>query len=106
MIDLYTWTTPNGRKASIMLEEIGLPYTAHAVDISKEMQPSRFKFMISSVSKLPALVRVKGCRVDYSDQERPETFLAARLTSSGAPSILPGRKQFSSAFTAPLSGND
>ena len=30
VIDLYTWTTPNGRKASIMLEEIGLPYTAHA----------------------------------------------------------------------------
>ena len=27
MIDLYTWTTPNGRKVSIMLEEIGLPYT-------------------------------------------------------------------------------
>jgi GST-like protein len=38
VIDLYTWTTPNGRKASIMLEEIGLPYTAHAVDISKDEQ--------------------------------------------------------------------
>ena len=33
MIDLYTWTTPNGRKASIMLEEVGLPYETHAVDI-------------------------------------------------------------------------
>ena len=30
VIDLYTWTTPNGRKASIMLEELGLPYTVHA----------------------------------------------------------------------------
>ena len=29
MIDLYTWTTPNGRKASIMLEEVGLPYRVH-----------------------------------------------------------------------------
>ena len=38
MIDLYTWTTPNGRKASIMLEEIGLPYTVHAIDISKDEQ--------------------------------------------------------------------
>ncbi len=38
MIDLYTWTTPNGRKVSIALEELGLPYTAHAVDISKDEQ--------------------------------------------------------------------
>ena len=36
MIDLYTWTTPNGRKASIMLEEVGLPYTVHAINISKD----------------------------------------------------------------------
>ena len=35
MIDLYTWTTPNGRKVSIALEELGLPYTAHAIDISQ-----------------------------------------------------------------------
>ena len=38
MIDLYTWTTPNGRKVSIMLEEVGLPYTAHAIDIGKDDQ--------------------------------------------------------------------
>ena len=38
MIDLYTWTTPNGRKVSIALEELGLPYTAHAVDICKDEQ--------------------------------------------------------------------
>ena len=35
MIDLYTFGTPNGRKASIMLEEVGLPYEVHAVDIGK-----------------------------------------------------------------------
>jgi hypothetical protein len=38
MIDLYTWTTPNGRKVSIALEEFGLPYKAHAIDISKDEQ--------------------------------------------------------------------
>src|SRR3954447_12133913 len=38
MIDLYTWTTPNGRKVSILLEELGLPYTAHAIDINKDEQ--------------------------------------------------------------------
>ena len=33
MIDLYTWSTPNGRKVSILLEELGLDYTAHSVNI-------------------------------------------------------------------------
>ena len=37
MIDLYTWTTPNGRKASIALEELGLPYTTHPIDIGKQL---------------------------------------------------------------------
>ena len=40
MIDLYTWSTPNGRKVSIMLEEIGLPYTVHKIDINKGDWPS------------------------------------------------------------------
>ena len=35
MIDLYTWGTSNGRKASIMLEECGLPYRVHPIDIGK-----------------------------------------------------------------------
>lgn len=35
MIDLYTWTTPNGRKVSIMLEELGVPYTVHPIEFSK-----------------------------------------------------------------------
>ena len=35
MIDLYTWGTPNGRKVSIMLEEVGLAYRVHAIDIGK-----------------------------------------------------------------------
>jgi glutathione S-transferase len=38
MIDLYTWTTPNGRKVSIMLEEIGLPYNAIAVELRSGAQ--------------------------------------------------------------------
>lgn len=38
MIDLYTWTTPNGRKISIMLEEVGLAYTVHPINIGKDEQ--------------------------------------------------------------------
>ena len=56
MIDLYTWTTPNGRKASIMLEEVGLPYTAHAVDISKDEQIKPEFLKISPNNRIPAIV--------------------------------------------------
>ena len=56
MIDLYTWTTPNGRKASIVLEELGLPYTAHAVDISKDEQFKPEFLKISPNNRIPAIV--------------------------------------------------
>jgi GST-like protein len=56
MIDLYTWTTPNGRKASIALEEFGLPYTAHAIDISKGEQFSPEFLKISPNNRIPAIV--------------------------------------------------
>ena len=38
MIDFYTWSTPNGRKVSIMLEECELDYKTHPIDISKDEQ--------------------------------------------------------------------
>ena len=56
MIDLYTWTTPNGRKVSIMLEELGLPYQAHAVDIGKDEQFHPDFLKISPNNKIPAIV--------------------------------------------------
>ena len=56
MIDLYTWTTPNGRKISIALEEMGLPYTAHAVDISKDEQFKPEFLKISPNNRIPAIV--------------------------------------------------
>jgi GST-like protein len=56
VIDLYTWTTPNGRKASIMLEEVGLPYAAHAIDISKDEQFKPEFLAISPNNRIPAIV--------------------------------------------------
>ncbi|HEV3396890.1 MAG TPA: glutathione S-transferase N-terminal domain-containing protein [Xanthobacteraceae bacterium] len=56
MIDLYTWTTPNGRKVSIMLEEVGLPYTAHPIDISKDEQFKPDFLEISPNNRIPAIV--------------------------------------------------
>jgi GSH-dependent disulfide-bond oxidoreductase len=56
MIDLYTWTTPNGRKLSIALEELGLPYEAHAVNISEGEQHREDFVAISPNNKIPAIV--------------------------------------------------
>lgn len=56
MIDLYTWSTPNGRKVSIMLEECGLPYEVHPVDITKDQQFAPDFLKISPNNKIPAIV--------------------------------------------------
>ncbi|WP_343080113.1 glutathione S-transferase family protein [Ostreiculturibacter nitratireducens] len=56
MIDLYTWTTPNGRKISIALEEMGLPYTVHPVNLQKGEQHSPEFAKISPNEKIPAIV--------------------------------------------------
>ena len=55
MIDLYTWGTPNGRKVSIMLEETGLPYESHAVNIGKDEQFAPAFLAISPNNKIPAI---------------------------------------------------
>ena len=60
MIDLYTWSTPNGRKASIMLEECGLPYNAHAIHIGKDAQFTPEFIAINPNSKIPAIVDSEG----------------------------------------------
>lgn len=56
MIDLYTWTTPNGRKISIMLEETGLPYTVIPVNLGKGEQFSPEFTAINPNQKIPAIV--------------------------------------------------
>ena len=56
MIDLYTWTTPNGRKVSILLEELGVPYEVHSIDLSKDEQFSKEFSKISPNNKIPAIV--------------------------------------------------
>ena len=56
MIDLYTWTTPNGRKVSIMLEECGLEYRVHPVDIRAGEQHRPEFLAISPNGKIPAIV--------------------------------------------------
>jgi GST-like protein len=56
VIDLYSWTTPNGRKISIMLEETGLDYRVHPVDIGAGEQHTEDYGKIAPSHKIPAIV--------------------------------------------------
>jgi GST-like protein len=56
MIQLYTWGTPNGRKISIMLEEVELPYRVIPIDISKDEQFKPAFLAINPNNKIPAIV--------------------------------------------------
>ncbi len=59
-IDFYTWDTPNGRKISVALEEMGLPYTVHPVDINASEQFAPAFLAISPNNKIPAIVDPEG----------------------------------------------
>ncbi len=56
MIDLYTWTTPNGRKVSILLEELGVDYEVHSINIGQGDQNAPDFLKISPNNKIPAIV--------------------------------------------------
>ena len=60
MIDLYTWSTSNGRKASIMLEELGADYTVHPIHIGKGDQFAPEYLAINPNGKIPAIVDSDG----------------------------------------------
>lgn len=56
MIDLYTSATPNGWKASITLEELGVPYTLHPISLSKQEQKTPEFLKINPNGRIPAIV--------------------------------------------------
>ncbi len=56
MIDLYSWATPNGRKVSIALEELGLPYTVHPINIRKLEQKEPWFLKINPNGRVPAII--------------------------------------------------
>ena len=59
-IDFFAWNTPNGRKISIALEEMGLPYKVHPINISKDEQFAPDFLKISPNNKIPAIVDPDG----------------------------------------------
>ena len=61
MIELYTWGTPNGRKVSIMLEECGLPYNSHKINIGTNIEQFTADYLkINPNGKIPAIVDPEG----------------------------------------------
>jgi GST-like protein len=60
MIEVYSWATPNGHKVHIMLEECGLPYRAHAIDIGAGEQFAPDFLSISPNNKIPAITDPDG----------------------------------------------
>ena len=88
MIDLYTWSTPNGRKVSIALEELGLAYKVHPIDIGKDQQFTPEFLGISPNNKIPAIIdRENG--IALMESGAILTYLADKtgrlLPSSGEP---------------------
>ena len=60
MIELHTWNTPNGRKISVALEEMGLPYAVKTIDITKDEQFDPAFLAISPNNKIPAIIDPEG----------------------------------------------
>jgi len=60
MIQLYTWGTPNGKKASIMLEEIGMPYEVHPINIGQGDQFKSEYLAINLNNKIPSIIDPDG----------------------------------------------
>jgi len=60
MIQLYTWDTPNGKKVSIMLEEVGLPYEVHPVNLGQGEQMKPEYLAINPNNKIPAITDTDG----------------------------------------------
>ena len=60
MIQLYTWDTPNGKKVSIMLEEVGLPYEVRPVNLGQGEQMKPEYLAINPNNKIPAIIDTDG----------------------------------------------
>jgi GSH-dependent disulfide-bond oxidoreductase len=89
VITLYTWTTPNGRKPAILLEELGIPYVVKPVDIGNDEQFAPEFLRVSPNNKIPAIV----------DDENVEDGKALAIFESGA--ILTYLAEKTGRFLAP-----
>ena len=90
MIDLYTWGTPNGQKVSIMLEELGLDYTAHPINITQDDQFTPEFLAINPNNKIPAIVDSDGSMTVF-ESGAILMYLAEKVGSDLLPTSGPER---------------
>lgn len=92
MIDLYTWTTPNGRKVSIALDELALAYTVHPIVIRDLVQKQPWFLKINPNGRIPAIIdRANG---DFAVFESGAILIyLAELTGKLMPTDVKGRSQ-------------
>ena len=88
MITLYTWSTPNGRKIPIMLEECGLPYSVVPVNLGKDEQFAPEFLRVSPNNKIPAIVddEAEGGPLSVFESGAILTYLAEKTGRFLAPS--------------------
>jgi len=92
-IELYTWNTPNGRKISVALEEMGLPYSVHPVNISKGEQFNPDFLKIAPNNRIPAILDPEGpggAPISVFESGAILYYLAEK-TGKFLPKDLPGR---------------
>jgi GST-like protein len=96
MIDLYTWATPNGRKVSIMLEELGVEYCSHPINLGKNGQYSDEFIAINPNSRIPAIVDNDGPHgepITIFESAAILMYLAEKTGSTLLPTETRGRYQ-------------
>src|SRR5438270_94085 len=102
MIDLYTWPTPNGHKIHIMLEETGLAYRVHPIDIGAGDQFKPELLAISPNNKIPAMVDQdrQGVNIDeYPNVKRWRERIAARPAVKRGVEVLAERRRQTPGFS-------
>ncbi len=95
MIDLYTSPTPNGWKASIMLEETGLPYEVKPIDLGKLVQKEDWFLKINPNGRIPAIVDREAGDFPVFESGAILVYLAERAGSSCPPTRRAARSQCS-----------
>ncbi|KAK5020142.1 Glutathione S-transferase 2 [Cryomyces antarcticus] len=95
-IDLYTTQTPNGIKISITLEELGLPYNVHKIDISKNTQKEPFFLEINPNGRIPAMTDTftDGKPIRLFESGSIMQYLVARYDTDYKISFPPGSREF------------
>ena len=97
MIDLYTAPTPNGHKASVTLEELGLEYTAHAVNLPKNEQKEEWFLKLNPNGRIPVIVD-RDEDGDDDDYEEGESSYEDCQEGDIAPASLVGGGLYSVGF--------